>query len=81
MARSRRPMDEWRAIGTGLKELHEATVKMSVMVGKHGYLKYGDRIGKLSERLVQIRSDLENEMFREYRSADVSIFFERREAS
>jgi hypothetical protein len=74
-------MNEWRAIGSGLKELHEGLVKMSVLVGKHGYLKYGDRIGKLSERLVQIRSDLENEMFREYRSADVSIFFERKEGS
>jgi len=79
MARHRRPMDEWSAIGSGLKELHEAIVKMSVIVGKYGYLKYGDRIAGLSNRLSKIRSDLENEMFREYRSADVSIFFGRKE--
>jgi len=76
MARHRRPVDEWKAIGTGLKELHEGLVKMSAMVGKHGYLKYGDNIGKLSDRLTKIRSDLESEMFREYRSADPSIFFD-----
>jgi len=72
-------MNGRKAIGTGLKELHEAIIKVSVMVGKHGYLKYGDRISKLSERLVQVRSDLQNEMVKEYRIADVSIFFGRKE--
>ena len=81
MARLRRPMDEWRAIGSSLKELHEGIVKISVMVGKHGYLKYGDRIAGLSSRLTKIRSDLENEMFREYHSADLSIFFGKKEVS
>jgi hypothetical protein len=78
MAKHRRSMDEWRAIGEGLKKLHEDIGKMTVLVGKYGYLKYGDRLSGLSNRLVKIRSDLENQMFREYRSADTSIFFGRK---
>lgn len=75
MAMHRRPIDEWVEIGSGLKKLNDEVAEMSVTVGKRGYLKHGDRLARLREQLGKIRSDLENQMLKEYRSAGKDIFF------
>ncbi len=74
MGRRKRPLDEWRRIGRGLQAIHEDLARQAVLVS-HGYRKHGNAIVGLLDRLAEIRSDLEDEMYKDHPDESFDIFF------
>ncbi|NMG83330.1 MAG: hypothetical protein GIS02_03895 [Methanosarcinales archaeon] len=72
-------MDEYKEIGMDFKILNDFMVHLIVKVGKYGKLKYGDKMSKELDKINQIQSDLEEEMFKEYpKDANTEIFYGKR---
>ena len=69
-------MDEYKEIGMDFKILNDLMTHLIVKVGKYGKLKYGDKLSKELDKINQIRSDLEEEMFKEYpKDANTEVFY------
>lgn len=72
-------LEEYKEIGERFKHLDDLLGELIIMVGKKGKLKYGDKIFKVSWKLNDIRSDLENEMFKDYpEEATIDYFYGER---
>lgn len=72
-------IDEYKEIGMDFKILNDFMTNLIVKVGKYGKLKYGDKLSKELNKMNQIRSDLEEEMFKEYpKDANTEIFYGER---
>lgn len=59
-------MDEYKEIGMDFKILNDFMTHLIVKVGKFGKLKYSDNLFKELDKINQIRSDLEEKMFKEF---------------
>ena len=69
-------MDEYKEIGMDFKILNDFMTHLIVKVGKYGKLKYGDKLSKELDKINQIRSDLEEKMFKEYpKDANTKVFY------
>ena len=69
-------MDEYKEIGMDFKILNDFMTHLIVKVGEYGKLKYGDKLSKELDKINQIRSDLEEEMFKEYpKDANTEVFY------
>lgn len=69
-------MDEYKEIGMDFKILNEFMTHLIVKVGKFGKLKYGDNLSKELDKINQIRSDLEEKMFKEFpKDANTEVFY------
>ena len=72
-------MDVYIEIGMDFKILNDFMTHLIVKVGKYGKLKYGDKLSKELDKINQIRSDLEEEMFKEYpKDANTEVFYGER---
>ena len=72
-------MDEYKEIGMDFKIFNDFMTHLIVRVGKYGKLKYGDKLSKELDKINKIRSDLEEEMFKEYpKDANTEVFYGER---
>lgn len=68
-------MDEYKEIGMDFKIIHDVICNLSVKVGKHGKIKYGDKLRRLLDKFDHIRSDLEEEMFKDHPTESTTHVF------
>ena len=72
-------MDEYKEIGMDFKILDGFMTNLIVKVGKYGKLKYGDKLFNELKTINQIRSDLDDKMYKEYpKDANIEVFYGER---
>ena len=72
-------MDEYKEIGMDIIILNDFITHLIVKVGKYSKLKYGNNLSKELDKINQIRSDLQEKMFKEFpKDANTKVFYGER---
>jgi len=69
-------MLQYRELGKEFKQLNDRLVRIAVAIGSPKRTRYFDRLHRCNRHLNSVRSDLEEEMFRDYPlEASTDIFY------